>query len=258
MKVCSKCKDTKPYSSFSVARSKKDGHFSRCKKCVSKYYSEYRKNNKDKITKVQKDYRVRSAAKISAQKAEYRSLNLERVRESRKKSYEKHKQKVREYQRSYYEENRESVLARSARYYFQNSERIQKQRSERKELRNEYLRERRKAYPLEAIKNRVRARVSGAIRSGGYKKNSKTCEIIGCERDKLKSHIESQFEDGMSWENIGDWHIDHIVPIASAKNENDLIGLFHFTNMQPLWAEENIKKGKSHPIDWAQKNGMLL
>ena len=62
----------------------------------------------------------------------------------------------------------------------------------------------------------------------------------------LKKHIESQFKDGMSWENHkhDGWHIDHIIPLSSAKNEENVYKLCHYTNLQPLWATENYKKGK--------------
>ena len=57
-----------------------------------------------------------------------------------------------------------------------------------------------------------------------------------------KAHIEKQFTKGMSWSNQGKWHIDHIIPLASAKNEDELMKLCHYRNLQPLWAEDNLKK----------------
>lgn len=56
-------------------------------------------------------------------------------------------------------------------------------------------------------------------------------------------YIESKFKEGMSWENHGKWHIDHIKPLGNAKTEKELKKLFHYTNVQPLWAKENQKKG---------------
>jgi hypothetical protein len=58
----------------------------------------------------------------------------------------------------------------------------------------------------------------------------------------LKEHIEKQFIDDMNWDNKGNWHIDHIIPLSSAKTEVELMKLFHFSNLQPLWASDNIKK----------------
>jgi len=65
---------------------------------------------------------------------------------------------------------------------------------------------------------------------------------IGVDWKIAKSHIERQFEKGMSWSNYGEWHIDHIIPLASAKTEAELIKLCHYRNLQPLWAEENRRK----------------
>ena len=70
--------------------------------------------------------------------------------------------------------------------------------------------------------------------------------LIGCKQDELKKHIESQFVDGMNWNNYGsEWHVDHIIPISwfDLTNEKCQLIAFNFTNMKPLWAEENIKKG---------------
>jgi hypothetical protein len=59
----------------------------------------------------------------------------------------------------------------------------------------------------------------------------------------LKIYLEEKFIDGMSWENQGKWHIDHILPLSSATNEDELYKLCHFTNLQPMWATDNIRKG---------------
>jgi len=73
-------------------------------------------------------------------------------------------------------------------------------------------------------------------------KNSKTYDILGCTPQELKEHLEKQFVEGMTWENRGEWHIDHIIPLSSAKNEDEVYRLCHFTNLQPLWALDNLKK----------------
>jgi hypothetical protein len=60
-------------------------------------------------------------------------------------------------------------------------------------------------------------------------------------------HLESKFVDGMSWDNRSRWHIDHIMPLASAKTEEELVALCHYTNLQPLWAAENLRKSDKLP-----------
>jgi hypothetical protein len=75
-------------------------------------------------------------------------------------------------------------------------------------------------------------------------KRGRTIELIGIDIVGLKNYLETKFTDGMTWENYGlyGWHIDHIIPLSSAKNEDEFTKLCHYTNLQPLWAEDNLKK----------------
>lgn len=89
----------------------------------------------------------------------------------------------------------------------------------------------------------IRSLVKSAIKRRGYKKNSKTFDILGCDYETFKTYFESLFKPGMTWENHGAWHIDHIYPVSKAKDEQHLLQLNHYTNLQPLWADENLSKG---------------
>lgn len=112
---------------------------------------------------------------------------------------------------------------------------------------NARKRQRRSTDPLYAMIGRVRARLNETLRKGGYTKRSRTHEIIGCDYEFLRGWIESQFKPGMTWENRDAWHLDHRVPLASAKSAEEILRLSHYTNLQPLWAEENQKKGDKLP-----------
>lgn len=87
-----------------------------------------------------------------------------------------------------------------------------------------------------------RHRVRNALKS--KKKDIPTRDLIGCTIDELRSHLESQFRDGMAWDNYGKWHIDHIIPCSAfdLSKEEELKRCFHFSNLQPLWAKENLRK----------------
>ena len=85
--------------------------------------------------------------------------------------------------------------------------------------------------------------MSEFLKVKNIRKKNKTFEIVGCTPEFLKEHLEKQFVDGMTWENRGEWHIDHKIPLSSAKTEEELYKLCHYANLQPLWAEENLKKG---------------
>ena len=75
-----------------------------------------------------------------------------------------------------------------------------------------------------------------------YLKSTSTESILGCNIDEFKNYIYSKFKNGMSFENYGNWHLDHIIPLSQAKTQEEIIRLNHYTNFQPLWAEDNFKK----------------
>jgi len=115
---------------------------------------------------------------------------------------------------------------------------------------NDYARDRRAVDPLYALMCRIRAGIGSAFRNNGLKKNCRTLEILGCTWPQFIAHIESQFWPGMTWDNRDRWHIDHRVPISTAKCEDDIIRLNHHTNLQPLWAVDNMAKSNrlNHPL----------
>lgn len=113
-----------------------------------------------------------------------------------------------------------------------------------------YNKNKRDTDPLFKLAITLRNRINSALKNGGYKKQSHAQVLLGADFNSVKSYIESKFKDGMTWENhgreLGKWNFDHIVPCASAKSEEELISLFHYTNIQPLWWIENISKGSLH------------
>ena len=80
-------------------------------------------------------------------------------------------------------------------------------------------------------------------------KNNKTFEMIGCTPEELKTYLENLFSEGMTWENYGyyGWHVDHKIPLDSGKTEDEIIKLCHYTNLQPMWWNENLKKSFKIP-----------
>lgn len=96
----------------------------------------------------------------------------------------------------------------------------------------------------------LRSRIRSAIKSTGGKKKQKTETLIGCSIEFLMAHLEKQFTNGMTWANYGEWHIDHIRPVASFKSlgtsEEEQLECFHFSNLQPLWATDNLRKGAKY------------
>jgi len=111
----------------------------------------------------------------------------------------------------------------------------------------DYVRSRRQRDPLAAAAHRLRVRTRTAFDRISALKPASTETLLGTDWETVKIHIESQFVNDMSWENMNEWHIDHIVPLASAKTEEELAKLCHYTNLQPLFAFDNRSKGAKLP-----------
>lgn len=97
------------------------------------------------------------------------------------------------------------------------------------------------------MKIRIRSLIYLALKNKDYTKESTAFEILGCDYETFAAHIEAKFTNGMSWDRISEIHIDHIIPLASAKTEDDVLRLNHYSNLQPLWAVDNLKKGSKMP-----------
>ena len=91
----------------------------------------------------------------------------------------------------------------------------------------------------------LRCLIRKSFKKKHYKKDSRTFDILGIDKNGFMKHIKSQFKEGMTWDNHGlrGWHIDHIIPLSSGKDINEVIKLCHYTNLQPLWWDENLSKG---------------
>lgn len=96
------------------------------------------------------------------------------------------------------------------------------------------------------LSSKLRHRLTEAIKSQNINKTNKALELLGCNINDFKKHLQSQFKIGMTWGNYGKWHIDHIKPCASfdLTNLEEQKICFHYSNMQPLWAHENLQKWK--------------
>lgn len=199
-----------------------------CNKCKiekSIVYFNFLKNGKfqvsaeckDCLNEYQKKYRKLNADKISKKRKLYLRNNKEKIREQRKKSRIKNKDKISKRHKEWYKKNK----LKSNEYH------------------KKYIKEKRKTDSLFRIKCSIRGRMNSFVKN----KNKNTLEYLGLPLKEYKIYLSKMFDANMNWNNYGDWHIDHIIPLCSAKNEEELIRLFHYTNTQPLWAIDNLKKG---------------
>lgn len=221
MKTCTICGQSKDYSQYHKQAASKDGHCGMCKQCKSdRKKAEYLANP--------------GPAKERASR--YRLANPSKASECKRRCYQNKHTQYRSRMRASYEANRDSVLAAQAEYRSRNRE--AKAARDR-----EYVRNRMATDPLFRMTYAVRNRIFYACRDRRITKGTKTSEIIGCDWATLKAHLEARFLAGMGWSNYGEWHVDHEVPLASAKSEAELFALCHYKNLQPLWAADNIRKG---------------
>ena len=219
-KVCTKCNIKKDVTEFYSNRKK-------CKTCIIEYQREYNQNNKEK----------------------------------RKKYLKENKEKISKKGKEYYQKNKESIIKRSTEYREENKEKRKKYREENKkkinEQKREYYRKRKKYDTIFKIKERIKDIIRKSIKNNGYTKNSRSFEILGCSYEDFKEHIESHWEDWMNWDNYGlyngkencGWEYDHIIPVSSAKCEEDIYKLNHYSNIQPLCSHIN-RNVKRDNIDW--------
>lgn len=214
MKKCHTCKIEKKLINFYKNKSRKDGYHGRCIPCTKKYTEK----SKDRIKEFQKKY--------------YKE-NKESIKESSIKYYNKNKSCVKNYQKTYRKENSEKIKKRRKKYEEENKEKINK-------YKNEYHKERLKKDPMFKLKSNLRSRVWSILKN---KKDKGTQELLGASFEEVKLHLELTFAEGMTWKNYGEWHVDHKIPLASVDTKEEIEKLFHYSNLQALWAFDNLSKG---------------
>ena len=159
--------------------------------------------------------------------SEYREKNKERMTEYNKKYWVKTKEERTEKHREWKDKNRDRVNEYKRKY-----QRI-------------WEKFQRKTNPQFKITKNLRCRLYTVLKEQDVIKTQRTLDLIGCSIDFLKDWLESKFKEGMTWENYGEWHIDHIKPCIkfNLSDEDQQRKCFNYKNLQPLWASENTSKG---------------
>jgi len=235
------------------------------------YIKEYNKKNKNKKKEYNKKFREENKDynKKYREENKERLIEYDKVRNKTDKRKEKCKlyhlnniDSVKEQKADYRLKNKEKINQAKAGYRLKNKDKIKEADANLRqtEHRKQYMKEYNKTYStnrmltdkLFKVRKLVSSLIKNALRSKNYTKKSRTFEILGCTYEEFKTHIESQWESWMTWENYGlyngtdnyGWDIDHIIPTSSAINEEGVIALNHYTNLQPLCSKYNryIKK----------------
>lgn len=221
-KICTKCDKEKELLEFHKQKDGKFGVRGDCKECMKNYQLKNKKHIQ-KITKIYKD------------------KNKEKTRENNKRYYVKNKKADNERCRKYYADNRKKEIKRKKAY----SE-IPKNKRRLSKLHTKYTRERRQNDPSFRLLCNLRNRMCVVISKG--QKSLNTMFLVGCDMDYLMYHLQEQFTSGMSWDNYGAWHIDHIKPCSkfNLSSFDEQRKCFNFTNLQPLWKIDNLKKANKY------------
>lgn len=200
----------------------------------SLYGKEWRENNKEKKSETDKRYRKKNLGKIKAQKKIYYQ-NTGKLLQRKRREIPENREREREYNREWHDKNRE--------------------RRNRKQ--NERSKEKYKNDPNYRLLCLMRGGQARTLKTQKAKKNQRTMEYVNCSVAHLHNHLESQFGDsGMNWDNMGNedgeggrgWEIDHRRPCASfdLNDEEQKYMCFHWTNLQPMWGQENNEKSNEY------------
>jgi len=222
------------------------------------YYKEWREKNPHKKI----EYAILAKNKKQKPKVPYKDRTREykdKRNEKSRMTHDKIKEALNERRRQLYRLKMENpdyrgyMLKRTNEWRNKNKSKYREScaKSSKKHKQKAYDRVKRyrQTNPLYRFKKSIRSRIERALKENDFRKDKKTNEFLGATIDFVKKHLEKQFTKGMTWGNRGftGWHIDHIIPLSSAKNEEDLIKLFHYTNLQPLWRHDNLTKSNKIP-----------
>lgn len=181
----------------------------------------YRSNCKVCMNRINKIYRDNNKESFNSARRKYYQENIEYIREQKRLNSKKFKVAKAAYDKVYRQNNKQRISLLK-RIWEKNNLTIERR-----------------------IKNNLRRRMNHALK--GNIKSDKTFILLGCSVEYFKTHLEQQFVEGMSWDNYGEWHIDHIIPcykfdltIPSQQAE-----CFHYSNQRPLWALDNLTRSRS-------------
>lgn len=207
MKKCNHCQEFKPYSEFHRQAAKLDGYRSTCKQCRESESSAYYAENSDNVKERWRMYRKENP----------------------------------DYQKSYYTKN----ATYFEEYRQDHREHYHRWRQENREHLAEYRKRLKESDPNFKVACSLRSYIASKIRKSNTVKTLRSTELLGCSFDDFRKYLEKKFLPGMSWDNYGEWHIDHIIPCSKfdLTQASEQKRCFHYTNQQPLWKIDNLRKG---------------
>ena len=276
MKICTKCGVEYPATSdyFYKSKASKSGLKSHCKICAKEMnkinHARHYENNKEKVNKKNmENYYKKNPREVipdgmkrcskckevlPVEKFSYSSKSRDglryRCKECRKTEYTDSQEYYLKKRKIYYKQNKHKVLKMTKEYKQRNLEWYQSYNKKYYEENADRMKENSKRSLYRRIEEdigfkilqRLRKRMYEAVK--GNVKSARTQRLIGCSVEQLQEHLEKQFTEGMSFDNYGEWHVDHIIPCSSFDftKEEQQRECFNYMNLQPLWAIDNLRK----------------
>lgn len=252
-RICVNCKKERNITSFYFLK-KENKYKDECLSCGQEYY---RIENRKKSNNYAKGYREKNEKEIKilrdknrVKANEYGNLYYIENRDKIKKYQKSIRGKTKERSKKYRENNKEKQKEYQKVYRLKNKEKLKDYRKLNRDKINAKKREKMANEPLLKIASNIRNLIKNSIKNKKFRKAKKTIAILGITVMEFKTHLEGQFKSWMNWDNYGlynpngkrTWNIDHIVPVASAKNEEEIIQLNHYSNLRPLCSKENLEK----------------
>ena len=187
---------------------------------------------------------------IADYRRKYRRDNPEAVAASKRKWRKNHAVAIASHNRKYRQKNATLISAKKKAYKKRNAASISQRDSDYKRANRPQI----NANKRRRIQTDVNFRLAANLRTrvyhamSGRSKSASTMQLLGCTLEQCNAHLEAQFRDGMSWANRSEWHVDHIRPCASfdLSKPSQQRACFHYSNLQPLWAHENLSKGSKY------------
>jgi hypothetical protein len=274
-KVCKKCNEEKDINNFNLCKRIRDGYFNLCRDCDNKIKRKYNLKNPEnakerrlkwklKHPEEDKNYKKAWNQRNREYFKKYRTENSDKIKDRLSRWYLKNKEKINKKNSESYSKNKEVRLAQQKEYRLKhpeisekwrkdNDEKLKKYRKkwylehkeERMDYHTEYKKNRRRLDPSYRLEVNYRNQMNSFLK--GTSKSKRTEEVLGCSWKEWRLYLESKFNNGMAWENYGKggWDVDHIIPCASFDHTdfNQVLKCFHYTNTQPLWHLDNVRKG---------------
>lgn len=226
IKCCTKCGVCKIINEFRKLKKGKYGVHSVCKICMSEKERQNRKDGCTKHREINRRHYEKNRDKFLKKFKQNRRNNIDIIKLKEKKWRENNKEKIIAYGKKWRENNKEKIKIDKRNYYEKNRDKVNKNK-------NEYRKKYYKKNPHIGI---WRYTLKNVLKRLGQTKNNSTHKILGYSPEDLKTNLESKFTDGMSWDNYGEWHVDHIKPVSSFNKDTPPKIVNSLDNLQPLWA----------------------